>query len=99
MCPPTCGRRWRNEQNCDPSASAGPASAMTTLAMDNIGQLATCDQDGALVVRADSAVVVEDGRIAAITHAGAADADERIDAGGRAVIPGFVDSHTHLVFA
>ena len=26
-------------------------------------------------------------------------ADERIDAGGRAVIPGFVDSHTHLVFA
>ena len=26
-------------------------------------------------------------------------ADERIDAGGRCVIPGFVDSHTHLVFA
>ena len=26
-------------------------------------------------------------------------ADERVDAGGRCVIPGFVDSHTHLVFA
>ena len=26
-------------------------------------------------------------------------ADEQIDAGGRAVIPGFVDSHSHLVFA
>ena len=26
-------------------------------------------------------------------------ADERIDADGRCVIPGFVDSHTHLVFA
>jgi len=29
----------------------------------------------------------------------APDADERVDAAGRAVIPGFVDSHTHLVFA
>jgi imidazolonepropionase len=28
-----------------------------------------------------------------------ASADERLDAGGRCVIPGFVDSHTHLVFA
>ena len=26
-------------------------------------------------------------------------ADRRIDAGGRCVLPGFVDSHTHLVFA
>ncbi len=26
-------------------------------------------------------------------------ADERVDAGGRALIPGFVDSHAHLVFA
>ncbi|MEO7448675.1 MAG: amidohydrolase family protein, partial [Humibacillus sp.] len=26
-------------------------------------------------------------------------ADERVDLGGRAVIPGFVDSHSHLVFA
>ena len=34
----------------------------------------------------------------AIERAGAA-ADERLDAGGRCVIPGFVDSHTHLVFA
>ena len=72
---------------------------MTTLVIDNIGQLATCDEDGALAVHADAAVVIEDGRIAAIERAGAVDADERIDAGGRAVIPGFVDSHTHLVFA
>ena len=37
-------------------------------------------------------------RVAAVEPAGAA-ADERIDAAGRCVIPGFVDSHTHLVFA
>jgi imidazolonepropionase len=30
---------------------------------------------------------------------GLRDADERIDLGGRAVLPGFVDSHSHLVFA
>ena len=36
--------------------------------------------------------------MAAVERAGAA-GDERIDAGGRCVIPGFVDSHTHLVFA
>ena len=29
----------------------------------------------------------------------APDADRRIDCGGRAVLPGFVDSHAHLVFA
>jgi imidazolonepropionase len=42
--------------------------------------------------------VIEAGRVAAIEPAGAA-ADACFDAGGRCVIPGFVDSHTHLVFA
>jgi imidazolonepropionase len=46
----------------------------------------------------DAALVIEDGRVAAVERAGA-QGDERIDAGGRCVIPGFVDSHTHLVFA
>ena len=69
---------------------------MTTLVVDNIGQLATCDEAGTIE---DAAVVIEDGRIAAIEPAGSVQADDTIDAGGRAVIPGFVDSHTHLVFA
>jgi imidazolonepropionase len=68
---------------------------MTALAIDNIGQLFTADAAGTLN---DVAVVIEDGRVAAIEPAGA-DVDEIIDAGDRAVIPGFVDSHTHLVFA
>jgi len=49
---------------------------------------------------ADAAFVVEDGRIAWLGHAFEAPAaDERLDVAGRAVIPGFVDSHAHLVFA
>ena len=74
---------------------------MSTLTIDNIGLLVTCDPalgDGPLGVRHDAALVLADGRVAAVEPAGAA-ADERLDAGGRCVIPGFVDSHTHLVFA
>jgi imidazolonepropionase len=74
---------------------------MTTIAVDNVGLLVTNDPElgaGPLGIVRDAALVVEDGKVAAIEHAGVA-ADERIDAGGRCVIPGFVDSHTHLVFA
>ncbi|MFM2078119.1 MAG: imidazolonepropionase [Actinomycetota bacterium] len=74
---------------------------MTTTVLDNIGLLVTNDPtagEGPLGLRRDAAVVHEDGRIVAITDAGAA-ADECIDAEGRCVLPGFVDSHTHLVFA
>jgi imidazolonepropionase len=63
--------------------------------------LVTCDPslgEGPLGLVRDAALVIEDGRVAAIERAGAA-ADERIDAAGRCLIPGFVDSHTHLVFA
>ena len=71
---------------------------MTSIAIANIGELVTWDQDRP--VRHGAGLVVSDGTVAWIGDA--ADlpaADEMIDAGGRAVIPGFVDSHTHLVFA
>ena len=74
---------------------------MTTLVVDNIGLLVTNDPSlgvGALGIVHDAALVLEDGRVAAVEKAGAA-ADEGIDVAGRCVIPGFVDSHTHLVFA
>jgi imidazolonepropionase len=48
----------------------------------------------------DAALVIEGDRIAWTGPAASAPAaDERIQAGGRAVLPGFVDSHAHLVFA
>jgi imidazolonepropionase len=49
---------------------------------------------------ADAAIVLDAGRVAWTgTAAEAPAADELIDAAGRAVLPGFVDSHAHLVFA
>jgi imidazolonepropionase len=75
---------------------------VTTLAIDNIGLLITNELslggDGPLGALRDAAVVFEDGAVVAVERAGV-DADERVDAGGRCVMPGFVDSHTHLVFA
>ena len=77
---------------------------MTTL-ITNIGELVTCDSslgevDGGLLgVLHDAALVIDGERIAWVGPASEApDADNRVDAAGRAVIPGFVDSHTHLVF-
>jgi imidazolonepropionase len=74
---------------------------MTAMLVDRIGLLVrNVDDDGLPDELPDAAVVVEDGRIAWLGPAAhAPDADERIDAGGRCVIPGFVDSHTHPVFA
>src|SRR3954468_14530803 len=74
---------------------------MTELVVERIGLLVTDDPalgDGPLGVVRDAALVMEDGVVAAIEAVGAA-GDERLDAAGRCVIPGFVDSHTHLVFA
>jgi imidazolonepropionase len=68
-----------------------------------IGELVTNDPTrgpGPLGTLSDAALVVDDGAVAWLGSASAApDADRRIDVEGRAVLPGFVDSHSHLVFA
>jgi imidazolonepropionase len=75
-----------------------------TLLYTGIGELVTNDPsqgDGStLGIIFDGAVVVDDDRIVWVgerRHAPAA--DSRTDLGGSSVIPGFVDSHAHLVFA
>ncbi len=74
-----------------------------SLLITNIGELVTNDPaagDGPLGLIRDAAVVVDGDRVAWVgAKQSAPDADERIDAGNAAVIPGFVDSHAHLVFA
>jgi imidazolonepropionase len=75
-----------------------------SLLVDNIGELVTNvagdGADGPLGVRRNAALIVEDGTVAWTgSTRDAPAADQRIDAAGRAVLPGFVDSHSHLVFA
>jgi imidazolonepropionase len=75
---------------------------VATTVITHIGELVTNDPDaddllGALT---DAALVVEGNRVAWVGPAtDAPAADELVDAGGRTVLPGFVDSHSHLVFA
>ncbi|MFY9752812.1 MAG: imidazolonepropionase [Candidatus Acidiferrales bacterium] len=54
-------------------------------------------RDGALLVHDDRIVAV--GPRAKIEKLKAARRSEKLDLGGRVVLPGFVDSHTHLIFA
>ena len=71
---------------------------MSANLVSGIGELVSCDP--AIGVLADGALVHADGVIVWVGPASAAPAaDTRVDLGGRAVVPGFVDSHAHLVFA
>ncbi|MFB8034865.1 imidazolonepropionase [Streptomyces sp. NPDC056004] len=77
---------------------------MTTTAITNIASLVTNDPslcaDSPLGTIRDAAVVIEGDRIVWTGESSKAPAtDNAVDAGGRAMIPGFVDSHSHLVFA
>ena len=76
-------------------------SELTTTVVDRIGLLVTNDPslgEGPLGLVRDASVVFAGERIISVGPAGQV-ADRCIDAEGRCVIPGFVDSHTHLVFA
>ena len=77
---------------------------MSTTLVTGITELVTNDPalgDGSpLGLLPDAAVVVDGGHVAWVGPAGSApDADIELDLGGCAVVPGFVDSHSHLVFA
>jgi imidazolonepropionase len=74
-----------------------------SVAITNIGSLVTNDQSlelGLLGELRDAAIVVEDGLVAWVgSSAAVPETDESIDVEGRTVLPGFVDSHAHLMFA
>jgi imidazolonepropionase len=70
----------------------------TSVLLTDIGELFTADPERPAI--ADAALVVSGGRVAWVgPGVEAPAADTAYDVGGRAVIPGFVDSHSHLVFA
>lgn len=77
---------------------------MTTTAITHIAALVTNDpslgDNSPLGLIQDAAVVIEGDRVVWTGESSKAPAtDNAVDAAGRAVIPGFVDSHSHLLFA
>jgi imidazolonepropionase len=71
--------------------------------LTNIGQLVTNNSaidEGDLGVIANAAITVTDGIVSWVGQASSVDSSvPKVDVGGRALIPGFVDSHSHLIFA
>jgi imidazolonepropionase len=77
---------------------------VTSVALTGIGTLVTCDESvgrGPLGVVERASLVCDDGRVVYAGPGASAPSgtDERLDVNGRCVMPGFVDSHTHLIFA
>jgi imidazolonepropionase len=81
---------------------------MPSVLITNIGELVTnapleavsVASPGPFDALTDAALVLDGGLVAWVGPASQAPAaDEAVDAAGRAVLPGFVDSHAHLVFA
>jgi imidazolonepropionase len=78
---------------------------VTATLITGIGELVTNaspdgEPGGGFAAITDAALVIEGDRVTWTGPARSAPAaDERVDVAGRAVLPGFVDSHAHLVFA
>jgi imidazolonepropionase len=75
---------------------------VSSIAFTNIATLVTNDVssgDGVLGVLRDATLVVENGLIASITQGKPTGVDSVIDCTGKTLLPGFVDSHSHLIFA
>ncbi|MBM7518566.1 imidazolonepropionase [Nocardioides nitrophenolicus] len=74
-------------------------AASGALLIDDIGELTTNDAAHRGRIE-DAAVILDQDRVAWVgPRRKAPPADRRYDADGRAVLPGWVDAHTHLVFA
>lgn len=78
---------------------------MSSLLVTNIGQLVTNDpaRDGLVGIVEEAAVAIVDGDVAWVGQETDVPSEHlelpRLDAAGAAVVPGFVDAHSHIVFA
>jgi imidazolonepropionase len=75
---------------------------VSSIAFTNIETLVTNDShigDGVLGVLHGATLVVEDGVITQIAQQIPSGVDSEIDCSGKTLLPGFVDSHSHLIFA
>lgn len=75
---------------------------MSSIAFTNIETLVTNDPsvgNGILGIVKGASVIVEDGFISQISHNVPSGVDAEIDCSGKTLLPGFVDSHSHLIFA
>ena len=75
---------------------------MSSVAFTNIATLVTSNPsagDGILGLLHNSTVVVEDGVVSQITQGTPSGIDSVVDCSGKTLLPGFVDSHSHLIFA
>jgi imidazolonepropionase len=74
-----------------------------SIAITNIGSLVTNDPSlgsGILGELTNAALVIENEKVVWVGNSSSVPVtDQQIDAEGKAVIPGFVDSHAHLLFA
>ena len=75
---------------------------MSSTAFTNIATLVTNDPnigEGSLGILHDATVVIEDSQIKFVGKGSQSGVDHQIDCSGKTLLPGFVDSHTHLIFA
>ena len=75
---------------------------MSSIAFTNIATLVTNDSslgEGDLGILRKASLVVEDGLITEISQGSPSGVDREVDCTGKTLLPGFVDSHSHLIFA
>lgn len=75
---------------------------MSSTAFTNIATLVTNDPnigEGSLGILHDATVVIEDSQIKFVGKGSQTGVDNEINCSGKTLLPGFVDSHTHLIFA
>jgi len=75
---------------------------VSSIAFTNIATLVTNDSslgEGNLGILRNATLIVENGLITEISQGSPSGVDSEVDCTGKTLLPGFVDSHSHLIFA